>query len=340
MVLSTRDDECWCEKVSGLIDPQRLEWKDSLLYELFDQQEIENIKAIPLSTGGREDRLVWELTNNGLYTVKSGYHLSKKLDRESEGETSDRNKNKLIWKSIWKLDTTPKTKMLIWWACNEALPTQANLKKRKIVEDNSSKDVWNQGGEKVQKMSHHSDFFFDIWSITVASIDPPDLTEIAITTRRIWTRRNEFIHGKGLKHPTCVYQQAKTEMTDYMEALKEPTTSNGKAPAKTPTWSRPDAEGFKVNWDSAINLREGKIGIGVLIRDHQGRVIGALHANRPLKGSSFDAEAYGVLLAAIFCRDLGLKSIYLEGDAKQVVDLLKNHKLNWSLGGCLIGDAR
>ncbi|XP_042950075.1 uncharacterized protein LOC122282191 [Carya illinoinensis] len=129
-------------------------------------------------------------------------------------------------------------------------------------------------------------------------------------------------------------------MTDYMEALKEPTTSNGKAPARNLTWSRLDAEGFKVNWDSAINSREGKIGIGVLVRDHQGRVIGALHANNPLKGSPFDAEAYGVLLTAIFCRELGLKSIYLEGDAKQVVDLLKNHKLNWSLGGCLIGDAR
>ncbi|XP_042939498.1 uncharacterized protein LOC122274528 [Carya illinoinensis] len=129
-------------------------------------------------------------------------------------------------------------------------------------------------------------------------------------------------------------------MTDYMEALKEPTNPNGNAPARNLTWSRPDAEGFKVNWDSAVNSREGKVGIGVLVRDHQGWVIGALRANRLLKGSPFDAEAYGVLLVAVFCRELGLKSIYLEGDAKQVMDLLKNHKLNWSLGGCLIRDAR
>ncbi|XP_042939499.1 uncharacterized protein LOC122274529 [Carya illinoinensis] len=114
MVLSTRDEDCWCEKVSDPIDPQRLEWEDSLLHELFNQHEVENIKTIPLSKGGREDRLVWEFTNNGLYTVKSGYHFIKELDREMEGETSDRNKNKLFWKAIWKLDTTPQTKMFLW----------------------------------------------------------------------------------------------------------------------------------------------------------------------------------------------------------------------------------
>ncbi|KAF5477160.1 hypothetical protein F2P56_003831 [Juglans regia] len=89
-----------------------------------------------------------------------------------------------------------------------------------------------------------------------------------------------------------------------------------------------------------MQSREGKIGIGVLIRDHQGLVIGALRANRTLRGNAFDAEAYGLLMATVFCKDLGLRQLCLEGDSKQVVDLLNQDYSNWSMGGCLITDAK
>lgn len=59
-----------------------------------------------------------------------------------------------------------------------------------------------------------------------------------------------------------------------------------------------------------------------------------------LNDNSFTAEAYGLLAAAIFCKELNLTNIILEGDALQVVNMVNNAVTNWSLGGLLIEDAR
>lgn len=45
-------------------------------------------------------------------------------------------------------------------------------------------------------------------------------------------------------------------------------------------------------------------------------------------------------LQQFFCKELGLQQVHLEGDSKHVVDLLQSQGLDWSLGGCLIKDAR
>ncbi|KAF5468857.1 hypothetical protein F2P56_012970 [Juglans regia] len=181
-IQSIREVDCWCEKVCDLIDPQMQQWKEPLLQELFTQQEITDIKSIPINMRGREDKLVWQFTTNGLYTVKSGYHLSKVLECAQEGETLSKEKEKQAWKTIWKLRVTPATKMFLWRACNEALPTLANLRRRKVVEHSScltckqeaetsghvlwgciaAKEVWGQGVKKVQKLSVQSDLIFDI----------------------------------------------------------------------------------------------------------------------------------------------------------------------------------
>ncbi|KAF5459559.1 hypothetical protein F2P56_019498 [Juglans regia] len=167
-----------------------------------------------------------------------------------------------------------------------------------------------------------------------------ELEEVAATMRGIWTRRNNTLHGKDFKHPTALHQLAKVELVAYRETLTEELVVNPTAHVGTPKWLKLEVGSFKVNWDAAVNQREGHIGIGVLIRDHQGFPIGSLQAHRSFKGTPFNAEAYGILLAAVFCKELGITQCLLEGDSKQVVDLMNHHPKNWSLGGCLVEDAR
>ncbi|KAF5475859.1 hypothetical protein F2P56_007621 [Juglans regia] len=246
--------------------------------------------------------------------------------------------------------------MFLWRACKEALPTLANLRRRKVVEISSclickqeletsgyvlwgciaAKDVWGQGVKKVQKLSFQSDLIFDIWSRLVEMLSLEELEEVAATMRGIWTRRNNTLHGKDFKHPNALHQLAKAELVSYRETLTEELVVKLPAHVGTPKWSKPEVGSYKVNWDVAVNQKEGHIGIGVLIRDHQGFFIGSLQTHRPFKGTPFDAEAYGILLVAVF----GITQCLLEGDSKQVVDLMNHHTKNWSLGGCLVEDAR
>ncbi|XP_042973065.1 uncharacterized mitochondrial protein AtMg00310-like [Carya illinoinensis] len=78
--------------------------------ELLTAQEYEAIKAIPISVGGKEDRMVWHFTTNGQYSVKSGYHVHRQMEVDFQGESSRKTQVKHVWKSIWKLKTSPSIK--------------------------------------------------------------------------------------------------------------------------------------------------------------------------------------------------------------------------------------
>ncbi|XP_042950224.1 uncharacterized protein LOC122282330 [Carya illinoinensis] len=140
-------------------------------------------------------------------------------------------------------------------------------------------------------------------------------------------------------HPTRVFQRAIEEFTAHKESLTSSRGDHEKAPVVIQRWKKPEKNWFKLNWDATAKEKEGRIGIGVIVRDFQGQIIGTLRAQRPLKGCSSDAEAYGLLVATIFCKELGLEHVCLEGDSKHVVDLLLSEGLDWSLGGCLVEDA-
>ncbi|KAF5470824.1 hypothetical protein F2P56_011313 [Juglans regia] len=101
------------------------------------------------------------------------------------------------------MEATPATRMFILRVCSEALPTLANLRRRKIAEDSTclicrqcpemsghalwgcpaAQDVWNQCVKRVQKMSVHSDLFIDIWVELVHHLEPIELAEVATILR-------------------------------------------------------------------------------------------------------------------------------------------------------------
>ncbi|XP_042944124.1 uncharacterized protein LOC122278076 [Carya illinoinensis] len=169
-------------------------------------------------------------------------------------------------------------------------------------------------------MSCHSDLFFDIWSLLVENLDATKLEDTAVVLKRIWFRRNELYHGKGFTHPTKLYQQAIEEVSIFRESLVTDQGTKKQARSAGLRWAKPMHNSYKFNWDAAVRAKEGRVGIGVIVRDFQGQVVGTVRAQRPLRGTPFDAEAYGLLVATEFTRDLGLQQVYLEGDAKRVVD--------------------
>jgi hypothetical protein len=81
------------------------------------------------------DRLIWKGTENGVFTVRSAYHLGKELQDQEGGQCSQGQKGQEVWKSIWSLEVPNSVKLFMWKACNDLLPTKTNLFKRKVVED-------------------------------------------------------------------------------------------------------------------------------------------------------------------------------------------------------------
>lgn len=70
----------------------------------------------------------------GSYSVKSGYKILKKEDRERllcrTASTSRASLDPGIWNLIWKLPAVPKIKNFIWRVLRNSLPCCSNLARR------------------------------------------------------------------------------------------------------------------------------------------------------------------------------------------------------------------
>ncbi|XP_042939340.1 uncharacterized protein LOC122274360 [Carya illinoinensis] len=213
-------------RVEDLIDPNLRRWDVRLLANLFSQECVETIRTIPIRLGHREDRLSWECTSNGMFTVKSASHLHRALQPSHESGPSASPTREGFWKSLWKLQ--------------------------------SSK-----------------------------SKGPPKSDQPCLLT-------------SDLENPPEGY--------------------------------------YKLNWDASLNTIEGLVGVGAIIKDNCGRVMGTLKARREVTLSPYAAEAYALMLVVLFCKESGINEIMLEEDSLQVVKQLRDQEEDRRMGGLIIKD--
>lgn len=71
-------------------------WNMDLVNQLFDPFIAAQIGSIPLSRAASEDKLIWSLTNHGMYTAKS----FQKLLADCNGEFSFLSDNSFPWKTF------------------------------------------------------------------------------------------------------------------------------------------------------------------------------------------------------------------------------------------------
>ena len=139
-VMTTRIGSGHGERVASLISHERGEWRTTLVQQTFLPHKAEELLSIPLSSMNPADSLVWAMTPNGCFTVKSAYRTTVKCIAEAkEGkatpECSDKSRMSTIWKTIWGLQCPNKIKHFLWRACRGILPTKKCLAHRKIMKD-------------------------------------------------------------------------------------------------------------------------------------------------------------------------------------------------------------
>ncbi|KAL0439908.1 UNVERIFIED_CONTAM: hypothetical protein Slati_2473800 [Sesamum latifolium] len=88
-------------QVSDLIVDSTREWNVELLNSLFWVEDCEVIQQIPLSFSPEPDLLIWHFSSNGLFSVKSAYHLAF-LAAYPASSSASRHCSCNMWKAIWK----------------------------------------------------------------------------------------------------------------------------------------------------------------------------------------------------------------------------------------------
>ncbi|CAN1755524.1 Putative ribonuclease H protein At1g65750 [Linum perenne] len=108
--------------VNDLIVPGMPEWDEGLLGDLFSARDIESILFMTPPASNEKDRIIWGLSRDGRYTVRSAYRLATDSLRPTPLETVEGD-----WNRIWRLEMAPKIKHLIWRLARHVLPTKASL---------------------------------------------------------------------------------------------------------------------------------------------------------------------------------------------------------------------
>jgi hypothetical protein len=115
---------------------QDTKWLNTkLIHDNFSENEAHTIRQIPLSLMQAMDSLVWRGTTNGMFSIKSVYHMENELQAIRRSGSSREGTRDSVWKIIWNLKIPNAVKIFMWKACNDLLPTKVNLLRRGVVSD-------------------------------------------------------------------------------------------------------------------------------------------------------------------------------------------------------------
>jgi len=88
-------------KVADLIDVSVKGWNCALIDNSFPVYVANIIKNIHLCPSLPPDKIIWNGTLNGVFSVKSAYHMALDLLKRKNGECSSNSGKSEFWKKIW-----------------------------------------------------------------------------------------------------------------------------------------------------------------------------------------------------------------------------------------------
>ena len=95
------------------------------------------------------------------------------------------------------------------------------------------------------------------------------------------------------------------------------------SPSSVQRWSPPTSDVCKVNFNAAFFQSSNLAGLGVVVHDSSGVVIGSLSVSISLRSSEAELEALACLRAVQFSSEIGITRVVFEGDLAAVIDALQ-----------------
>ena len=95
-------------RVCDLLLPSTRTWDPGRLASYFLPWETDMVRKIQVCTDGEEDILIWPLTADGDYSVRSAYRMLVDNESQSLPSSSTPNGDGSVWKKIWKVHVAHK----------------------------------------------------------------------------------------------------------------------------------------------------------------------------------------------------------------------------------------
>ena len=105
-------------------------------------------------------------------------------------------------------------------------------------------------------------------------------------------------------------------------------------------WSPPPKDHYKVNFNATFFAEIRSVGVGVVVRDCDGQIIGALRQNIGSVQFVEMAEALAARRAVRFATELCVFQVIIEGDCSRVIAALKGFGCCCTLFGHIIDECK
>ncbi|XP_022714604.1 uncharacterized protein LOC111274267 [Durio zibethinus] len=186
-----------------------------------------------------------------------------------------------------------------------------------VIRDcNNVREVWHILGFKWDKEIYSALPLAEWFDKVVDNFSQDRFETFLIAAWVIWSGRNEeFYGGKKLSAAqTATFVRSYREEFMNAQEKRDMGVQGGLV-----IWRPPPSSSAKVNFDGSYNRDTGEGGIGLVVRDVDGTVLGTLSMKRIEIAYPWMIEGKVALEVLKFARDLGLARILLERDALESI---------------------
>ncbi|CAN7133864.1 unnamed protein product, partial [Brassica rapa subsp. narinosa] len=303
--------------VSDLWFPNSRVWNAQKLFDTFTEEDaLQILKIKPLQNG--HDLDVWGFTKTGSYTTQSAYRMLYVLhESNSPAHRPLPPVEKQLWKSIWKLKTSPKIRHFLWRALSGALAVAERLQSRGLC-SNTSCPSCDQASETICHVLFSCPTAVEAWRL--AGIQPPpagfsqssvflnlhymvagykqqrsdrdNLKAFPWILWNLWKGRNALVFENIRVTPNSTVVKALEEAEIWYQAQQpDQNTSMEKKStnASLGIWEKPPSDMVKCNVGMAWVDTGTMSGASWIARDYQGQPLH--HSRQALIGSSTKRES-------------------------------------------------
>ncbi|GMN74812.1 hypothetical protein TIFTF001_052466, partial [Ficus carica] len=279
----------------------------------------EIISGLPLGNAVGGDKWAWYFDSKGIYKVRSGYRAIMDSQR-SESSSSD-SPDALWWRKLWRLPIPPKARLFVWRAFHEILPTMVSLRSRGIecdvvcprcqavLESPShaifdcpfSYMVWKKSRFWKVLENKRAMPFADFLRSLSLEISLDDLALVCWLAWKLWCERNKVVHGGEAGDPQTVFDLSIASFGEWQALNRSPPQPSA---VGSNVWSPPQPGCFKLNIDASVIPGSDHIGIGAVIRDEKGSILGAMARSVGGSFSPFVAECLALREGLRFAKEI------------------------------------
>jgi ribonuclease HI len=336
-VESPQREEAYDMTVDQLMLDGERKWDAIKINNLFSTVTANNILSMKLFQEVREDKFIWEGEKDGKYTVRAGYRSIMSEAWKQVGSAVNRN-----WSAIWDINTSPKTRHLVWRVCRGCIPTRNLLLQRHVVceeqcpfcNDEAETEFhifftcprvrlsWEAAGlmnvliHKLHVFNNAADLLFNICS----SEDSNNAGRVATLLWYIWQSRNDIVWNNNQPSMTQIGLNAFNAWQVWFEANNVQSSSQQQAQNVTNTcWNKPSQGWIKINVDAAFFRDQGMTSVACCVRDETGSFICAKTRTFNTVVTVLEGEALALLEAIRLAVHHGWDHVAFESDSNTLV---------------------